>query len=205
MRLGRQLGVLFVGLVTPIASARGQDLPDRCSAVDSVLGVPSSNQQRAPLLQSRTVDGQTLVRTGTRMVSKSGLAIMAWFSHNLVRESLSLQLEVSLPTARVRPLLSSGDTILLVVDSAVPVPLGVPTPPLIASARVPSRLPLSVRLFEDDLSAVAAARAVVVRYGNLKISFDKTDLAASNKLYRVLRCAQSAAEGENSQPSTPHV
>lgn len=205
MRLGTQLGILFVGFITPMASTPGQDLPDRCSAVDSILGVPSSNQQRAPLVQSRTVDGQTLVRTGTRTLSKSGVAIMATWSNTAVRESLSLQLEVSLPTARVRPLLTSGDTILLVVDSAVPVSLGVPTPPQIASARVPSRLPVSVRLFEDDLGAVASARTVVVRYGKLSIPFDKTDLAASNKLFRVLRCAQEAAERENSQPPTPHV
>lgn len=79
------------------------------------------------------------------------------------------------------------------IDDGVPAPLGVPTPATIASDRLPPRMPVWVHLFEEDLRAVAVATTIVVRYGHLRIPFDRMDLASSNALYRVLRCAQAAA------------
>jgi hypothetical protein len=168
-------------------------LPVNCAAADSVLGGITAAQRKASVTHAVTAEGTAYARTGGQDLSASGLAVMARWTVGAEGTSLATQLDLSLPTAAFDRHWAARDSVQLVVDDWRQVPLGIPTPATVEGTVRPKRMLVSVALTEEDLRALAAAKSAVVRYGNQWIRFDRADLSATNRLYRLVTCVGSDA------------
>lgn len=185
----RAVAALLLLLAIP-ASARAQatHTPDTCPVADSVLGTSAVSARRAPVVQRRIPDGTEMLRTGTRMLSASGLAISAAIAAapNGAR-SVEIQLEATLAADAVRERVLAQDSMYLILDADAPIALGIPGT---ARADVPvPRLPLLIALPEDALLALAQARAAQVRIGPRSVAFTPVDLRSAHRLARIILCA----------------
>ena len=204
MMLASRVAVLTLCLARLATAQAPSTFPVSCAAADSVLGAVTSVQRRATLTHAVTTEGTLYARTGTEALSASGLAVMSRWDVGDAESTLTTQLDLSLPTALFDRHWSAHDSLELVVDDWLTVPLGIPTPATVEGTVRPKRMLVSVALTEEDLRALAASKSAVVRYGNQWIRFDRSDLSATNRLYRLVRCVRADGH-DGAHPRTDAV
>ena len=184
-------GLLFLAALRS-AAAQEMNFPASCAAADSLLGAATARQLRAPLQQMMMWPDSSLVaRTGTHMMSASGIAISArWQAGG--EGPVEIQIELSLRAERVREYLLAQDSLLILVDDRPALSLGVPATARIESAFVVN-LPLLAPLSMSTLLDLTRARSVSLRIGATEVPFTTSDRNSAIRLARVLVCAGLAA------------
>jgi hypothetical protein len=183
--------LLLLGGTSPLLGQQSAPRlrPSTCQLADSLLGPPTTPQQSTHLLgwYSRAVD-RSFVRTDNASLASSGIgASLGWMGRADGLPS-SAQLEPSVPAVLlVRPI-DAADTLWLLLDDTLRIPLSGLRAPILQGERLPPFAPVLAPLSRSDLLALGGASAAVAAFREIRVTASSSGLAALNALVRIALC-----------------
>lgn len=188
--------VSYAFLVLPLPSLHAQDQSSRpttnCPAAEAALGPESSAQAKAPLRRDYSAQtDRTYIHTITDVfLGATGFSALVSWPGQGSPESISAQLDVSVPKDLVASPVTAADTLVAFLDDSLQVPLGTPRPATLTGARVPRFVPVSVALSSRSFLAIAKASSMSVTFRGKSLRASTEVLSGFNALLRAMTCAQ---------------